>query len=608
MAMETDIVRSDNEKVFEELKRLLLSLFKSLAYKIYNSLSPRAKRVIKSAIDKTYRNRVARKSRVLKDGATKEVCRIKGLSVEETYQVLDKCEQAGILDKVWLEGYNYNAEEFKRKTVVEIHKYKKVYDDLKQAKEEYENNPDNAKLRKKFEKCQQAYDTKVKQMNDGFDEEKYNSLVKEVKASKENVNYKLTPEEKADCYDKACSHEPLQNTIVYNISRSAFFEKIIAEIEEQRAINRVMTGEEIINDKLNPEKSKAIIELQSKEMFYDKEMYQQKYEKAVALHSNDYKPSITEELAMKKECLYRTVTYSAFVDNAKKENKEYIIYECPEEQAEQICKDLNKNGSCSNFYCAYTEDKKNVDIYIYEEDNNILKDTINAPIKKRVNLSDKETSKSTLDVSDVTRTYPLDNIDDICQKLKDSNIDYEVNYKRTVDNKSYAEVIAKNVSVDETRQLFDREKSIDAPREEYNKIQEKKRERLKDDVLSKQRNKWTVSNAIKDLRNQVENSTTNCKPTEEFLSKYDEMTAFNGGKDMSEEDYKKFNDAYWSNYSSKQAELEKFKTDYQNKMAGQNINKSNSVENDKTVEPSANINKDNLDDNVINVDIEIGEE
>lgn len=47
-------------------------------------------------------------------------------------------------------------------------------------------------------------------------------------------------------------------------------------------------------------KSKAIIELQSKEMFYDKEMYQQKYEKAVALHSNDYKPSITEELAMKK--------------------------------------------------------------------------------------------------------------------------------------------------------------------------------------------------------------------------------------------------------------------------------------------------------------------
>ena len=86
------------------------------------------------------------------------------------------------------------------------------------------------------------------------------------------------------------------------------------------------------------------------------------------------------------------------------------------------------------------------------------------------------------------------------------------------------------------------------------------------------------------------------------------MTAFNGGKDMSEEDYKKFNDAYWSNYSSKQAELEKFKTDYQNKMAGQNINKSNSVENDKTVEPSANINKDNLDDNVINVDIEIGEE
>ena len=108
MAMETDIVRSDNEKVFEELKRLLLSLFKSLAYKIYNSLSPRAKRVIKSAIDKTY-------------------------------QVLDKCEQAGILDKVWLEGYNYNAEEFKRKTVVEIHKYKKVYDDLKQAKEEYEN-------------------------------------------------------------------------------------------------------------------------------------------------------------------------------------------------------------------------------------------------------------------------------------------------------------------------------------------------------------------------------------------------------------------------------------------------------------------------------------
>lgn len=63
-------------------------------------------------------------------------------------------------------------------------------------------------------------------MNDGFDEEKYNSLVKEVKASKENVNYKLTPEEQADCYDKACSHEPLQNTIVYNISRSAFLKKL----------------------------------------------------------------------------------------------------------------------------------------------------------------------------------------------------------------------------------------------------------------------------------------------------------------------------------------------------------------------------------------------
>ena len=62
MAMETDIVRSDNEQFWNEIKRMLEQLFKSLLAR----LSPRAQKAIKTVASKVYRNRIAGKSRVEK--------------------------------------------------------------------------------------------------------------------------------------------------------------------------------------------------------------------------------------------------------------------------------------------------------------------------------------------------------------------------------------------------------------------------------------------------------------------------------------------------------------------------------------------------------------
>ena len=83
------------------------------------------------------------------------------------------------------------------------------------------------------------------------------------------------------------------------------------------------------------------------------------------------------------------------------------------------------------------------------------------------------------------------------------------------------------------------------------------------------------------------------------------MIIFNNGKDMSESDYNNFVDAYYNHNQ----DLEKFKSDYQNKMATQTVKADNFASYDSEKQQlQADIDKNTLPDDVINVDIEIGEE
>ena len=594
MAMETDIVRSDNEQFWNEIKRILEQLFKSL----FAKLSPKAQRAIKKATSKVYRDRIAGKSRVENYGATKEVDHLEGITIEELFLIRERCLEKDI--PWWGEGYNHKNDELgKSKTVAEINKFCKVSDKLKEAKRKLANNPDSVQLQKNYEKCKQAYNLKIKHYQDGFDEEKYNTLVSEkISAYYEkhpmSRQYKLTPEEKQECYEQACSGEPLTFRITFNKECSSFFDTIGNEIKEQRA----MRGEEIIDNTLNPTKSAIFEKLQSDYLVYDKDKYAEKYAKAMELRSERSSLTPEEVLALKKDCLYQTVTYNAFVDEAKQEGKAYTVFQCDETQADKICKELRSDSNCSKFTCAYADtpegEPKKVNIYVYDADEKILNNRINAPIKEHSTSSKQPKTPSDVDVQNYTHRISPEQVEFARSVLKEK--DYSMTYKKDEYNKPYVELTVSSITPEEAKQMVTQESATNVVEEKLNELYQKEYNETKSDILNKSENKWTVSNILKDLRNKTDDN----KSCADFVNKYDELIAFNNGKDMSREDYERFVNSY---YNSPQA-LEQFKNDYQNQMSANGVD----VDDNKQQSSKLDMEKDTLPDDVVNIDIEMGEE
>lgn len=599
MAMETDIVRSDNEQFWNEIKRILEQLFKSLLAR----LSPRAQKAIKTVASKVYRNQIAGKSRVEKDGPTKEVDHLEGVNIEEMFYIRERCLEENA--PWYAEGYNHKSDEIgKRKTVAEINKFCEVSTNLKEAQRKLANNPDSVFLQKQYDKCKQVYNLKVKHFQDGFDEEKYNTLVNEkISAYYEkhpmSRQYKLTPEERQECYEKACSGEPFTFRVTFNKSRSAFFDKLGDEIREQRA----MRGESVIESTLDPNKSALYEKLQSDYLVYDKDKYAEKYAKAMELRSEKSSLTPEEVLALKKDCLYQTVTYNAFVAEAKQEGKAYTVYQCDEAQADTICKELRSDSNCSKFTCAYSDtpenEPKKVNIYVYDDDEKILNNKINAPIKEHCVPSNSPKSSIGVDVQNYTHRISPEQVEFARSVLKDKS--YSMTYKRDKYDRPFVELTVSSISPEEAKQMFTQENIANVVDEKISELHQREFNNTKNDIYSMKENKWTVSNIVKDLRNKAEGS----KSCADFINKYDEMITFNNGKDMSESDYNDFVDTYYNHNQ----DLEKYKLDYQNKMASQAVKTDDFASYDsKKQHPTADIDKNTLPDDVINIDIEIGEE
>ena len=586
MAMETEIVRSDTEKFLEYIKQFFEKLFRNL----YAKLSPKAKKAIRTATDKVYRNHIQGKKRVLEDGVTKDVISQKGLTFEETLNQLEKNAQNNI--KCWIEGYNHNSSEVgKRYTIEEINNFRKISTNLKNAKQKLEDKPNSVKLQEKYEKCKQAYDTKVKQMKDGFDEKKYNQLVVEI-CNKHYIEdpttkmYKLTDEEKQECYKNACSGEPFTFKITYNASHSAYVEKCQQEIREQRIIN----GEQTVDATLDPEKSDILSKLQSEEMFYDEEKYTKIYEQARELKGSEL--SAKEVLALKQDCKYQGVTFKTFIDKAEQEGKGYLVYQYDKEQATQVCKELNSNDTFSNFTCAYAnKEKTKVNIYIYDEDDKFYDYKTNTSVK-HYSSADTKLSKtaSSMEINKCTLSIPVEQVDYAKNVFKD--VEYSLSYENDEIGDRKATFTLSSITQEEAKRLLDKELSNNVVKEKLEEINQKDFEKARTDIMDKIKNKWSIHNIITDLKNKAQDN----KNTAEFINKYNEMVAFNNGKDMSDEDYEKFVNAYYSNNVQ---EIDNFKEYYQNKTS--NKNQPNTIDNNVV---NNDTNKDTLDDNMLSIDID----
>lgn len=535
MAMETEVARSDTQTVLKQIEEFIRKLLKLFTLKVVMPLSKRATSYI-------YRHNISGKNRVLKDGPTKETDRIKDLSYEESVSILIDYQQQGI--KTYIVAENSKDDiTGRRKTEAATEKFAKIARDLRKAKSDLADKPQSQKLQNKVNKLQKEYTQKIKQMEDGFDENKYNTLVKEAITKKFPKDHRkseldLSQEERDELYEKSCSGKPIKFTVVTNAKWKAQNERTRERILEERTAKKQQKIDDILSVTKTEEYEK---------MPYDEEKF------------NEMVSSMKEKLGreldenelndIKGQCKYTQITVEQFKEDAEKDNVGYCIYQYDKDRADTICRELNSNDDIEKFACEYVNDNngnKVVNVYIYDKDDILYEHKEGVSFQHCRNLEPKtpidemtnQSANSNALFAGTQITIDYEQLNNARRIFKD--FDYSLNIITNDNGKKQAQLLVQGLTERDVNKMLIEEKRADVVQESLLKHKENDKQRTRNEA--KLLNNSSVITTISELRKKaVENETTKA-----FVDKYDEFKQINNNNDLSTDKYNEFYNAFFN--------------------------------------------------------------
>lgn len=535
MAMETEVARSDTQTVLKQIEEFIRKLLKLFALKVILPLSKRATSYI-------YRHNISGKNRVLKDGPTKETDRIKDLSYEESVSVLIDYQQRGI--KTYIVAENTKDDiTGKRKTEAATEKFSKIAKELRKAKSDLADKPQNKRLQNKVNKLQKEYNQKIKQMEDGFDENKYNTLVQETITKKFPNDFRkseldLSQEERDEIYEKSCSGKPIKFTIVTNAKFKTQNEVTRERILEERTAKKQQKIDDILSVTKTEEYEK---------MPYDEEKF------------NEMVSSMKEKLGreldenelndIKGQCKYTQITVEQFKEDAEKDNVGYCIYQYDKDKADTICRELNSNDDIEKFACEYVNDNngnKVVNVYIYDKDDILYEHKEGVSFQHCRNLEPKtpidemtnQSANGNALFAGTQITIDYEQLNNARRIFKD--FDYSLNIITNDNGKKQAQLLVQGLTERDVNKMLIEEKRANVVQESLLKHKENDKQRTRNEA--KLLNNSSVITTISELRKKaVENETTKA-----FVDKYDEFKQINNNNDLSTDKYNEFYNAFFN--------------------------------------------------------------
>lgn len=526
MAMETEVARSDTQTVLKQIEEFIKKIFKLFALRVFLPLSKRATSYI-------YRHNISGKNRVLKDGPTKETDRIKDLSYEESVSVLIDYQQQGI--KTYIVAENTKDDiTGKRKTEAATLKFSKTARELIKAKSDLADKPQSKRLQNKVEKLQKEYNQKIKQMEDGFDEEKYNILIQKAVEKKfpndiRKSELDLSQKERDEIYEKSCSGNPIKFTVVTNARWKAQNERTRERIIEERTIKKQQKIDNILSVAKTEEYEK---------MPYDEE----KYNEMVSSMKEKLGRELNEDELndIKGQCKYTQITVEQFKEDAENSNTGYSVYQYDTNKADAICRELNSNDDIEKFACEYTNSdtgNKAVNIYIYDKDDILYEHKEGVPFKHFSN-SEKLTNATEQKIKETKITIDYEQVNYARKIFKD--FDYTIDTITNEKGKKRANFVVTGLTVKDVNKMLLEEKRADVVKESLMEHKENDRKRTKNEAkLSKDSSVISIMN---DLRKKTDENET----TKEFVGKYDEFKQMNNNNELSTEKYNEFYDAFFN--------------------------------------------------------------
>lgn len=128
-----------------------------------------------------------------------------------------------------------------------------------------------------------------------------------------------------------------------------------------------------------------------------------------------------------------------------------------------------------------------------------------------------------VDVQNYTHRISPEQVDYARSVLKGKS--YSMTYKRDKYDRPFVELTVSSITPEEAKQMFSQENIANVVDEKISELHQREFNNTKNDIYSMKKNKWTVSNIVKDLRNKAEGS----KSCAEFINKYDEMIILQNG-------------------------------------------------------------------------------
>lgn len=302
-----------------------------------------------------------------------------------------------------------------------------------------------------IDKLQAEYNKQVEDLEKGFNQSKYDELVRNKVVEKnittnENINDDLlTDEEKQECYDNACSGIPVKYTVVINKSREAFKQRAESNIVQMRAEK----GAAEIDDRIGIDKDTSAI-IHQATTDYERVVDDEKYNELLttALKNNDGKISQKEIEAVCRETAAYGTTEGAFFQQvvADDNNGGYSIFTYSEDAGRDICDKLEDDIEFPNHrWCAYSTEKnkndKEIHICILDDDYDKYKQEYNYKVDtkhiskqtvKNPTTDKSSTNKATLTKkpnANINETFSIDNWSSSIREGKEAE-DYEIKYDK----------------------------------------------------------------------------------------------------------------------------------------------------------------------------------
>lgn len=535
MAMETEVARSDTQTVLKQIEEFIRRLLKLFALKVVMPLSKRATSYI-------YRHNISGKNRVLKDGPTKETDRIKDLSYEESVSILINYQQQGI--KTYIVPENTEDDiTGKRKTEAATEKFSKIARELRKAKSDLADKPQSKRLQNKVNRLQKEYNQKIKQMEDGFDENKYITLVNEAITKKfPNDNRKseldLSQEERDEIYEKSCSGKPIKFTIVTNARWKGQNEVTRERILEERTAKKQQKIDDILSVTKTEEYEK---------MPYDEEKFNEMVSSMKEKLGRELDESELNDI--KGQCKYTQITVEQFKADAEKDNVGYCVYQYDKDKADVICRELNSNDDIEKFACEYVNDNNGnrvVNVYIYDKDDILYEHKEGVPFQHCRNLeqktpADEMTNQSTNGnalFAGTQITIDYEQLNNARRIFKD--YDYSLNIITNDNGKKQAQLLVQGLTERDVNKMLIEEKRANVVQESLLKHKENDKQRTRNEA--KLLNNSSVITTISELRKKANENET----TKAFVNKYDEFKQINNNNDLSTDKYNEFYNAFFN--------------------------------------------------------------